>query len=73
MFIAMNRFKVKLGEESYFEEIWKNRDTHLNEVPGFKKFNLIRSESNEESMIVGKNNKPMRRGLTGSTGSNIRR
>ena len=48
MFIAMNRFKVKLGEESYFEEIWKNRDTHLNEVPGFKKFNLIRSESNEE-------------------------
>ena len=48
MFIAMNRFKVKLGEENYFEEIWKNRDTHLNKVPGFKKFNLIKSESNEE-------------------------
>ena len=48
MFIAMNRFKVKLGEENYFEEIWKNRDTHLKEVPGFKKFNLIKSESNEE-------------------------
>ena len=48
MFIAMNRFKVKLGEEKYFEDIWKNRDTHLNEVPGFKKFNLIKSESNEE-------------------------
>ena len=47
MFIAMNRFKVKLGEETYFEEIWKNRDTHLNKVPGFKKFNLIKSESNE--------------------------
>ena len=47
MFIAMNRFKVKLGEETYFEEVWKNRDTHLNEVPGFKKFNLIKSESNE--------------------------
>ena len=42
MFIAMNRFKVKLGEETYFEEIWKNRDTHLNKVPGFKKFNLIK-------------------------------
>ena len=42
MFIAMNRFKVKLGEETYFEEIWKNRDTHLNEVPGFKKFNFIK-------------------------------
>ena len=47
MFIAMNRFKVKLGEETYFEEIWKNIDTHLNKVPGFKKFNLIKSESNE--------------------------
>ena len=47
MFIAMNRFKVKLGEESYFENVWKNRDTHLNKVPGFKKFNLIKSESYE--------------------------
>ncbi len=48
MFIAMNRFKVKLGKEAYFEDIWKNRETHLNEVPGFKKFNLIKSESNEQ-------------------------
>ena len=48
MFIAMNRFKVKLGEEKNFEDIWRNRDTHLNQVPGFKKFNLIKSESNEE-------------------------
>ena len=44
----MNRFKVQLGEETYFEEIWKNRDTHLNKFPGFKKFNLIKSETNEE-------------------------
>ena len=48
MFIAMNRFKVKLGEENYFEDIWKNRDTHLNKVPGFKKFNLIKGKSTEE-------------------------
>ena len=48
MLFAMNRFKVKLGEEKHFENIWKNRDTHLNDVPGFKKFNLIKSESNEE-------------------------
>ncbi len=34
MFIAMNRFKVKLGEEKNFEDIWRNRDTHLNQVPG---------------------------------------
>ena len=48
MFIAMNRFKVKIGEELYFEEIWKNRDSHLKEVQGFKKFNLVKSESNDE-------------------------
>ena len=48
MFIAMNRFKVKLGEENYFEEIWKNRDSHLKDVPGFIKFNLVKSESNDE-------------------------
>ena len=44
----MNRFKVKLGEEKYFEEIWKNRDSHLKDVPGFMKFNLVKSESNDE-------------------------
>lgn len=48
MFIAMNRFKVKIGEEKYFEEIWKNRDSHLKDVQGFKKFNLVKSESNDE-------------------------
>ena len=48
MFIAMNRFKVKIGEEIYFEEIWKNRDSHLKDVPGFLKFNLVKSESNDE-------------------------
>ena len=43
----MNRFRIVLGKEKEFENVWKNRDTHLNEVPGFKKFNLIKSESNE--------------------------
>ena len=42
MFIAMNRFKIILGEETVFEEIWKNRETHLDKVKGFKEFNLVR-------------------------------
>ena len=33
----MNRFKIILGEESSFEEIWKTRETHLDNVKGFKK------------------------------------
>ena len=35
MFIAMNRFQVNQGKESVFEEMWKSRETYLNEVPGF--------------------------------------
>ena len=51
MYIAMNRFKIKLGSESSFEDIWKNRETYLDKVEGFKKFNLIKSESNEEHTL----------------------
>ena len=29
------------------ESIWKNREIHLDGVPGFEKFNLIRGKSNE--------------------------
>ena len=35
MFIAMNRFKIILGAESTFEDIWRSRDSNLNDVPGF--------------------------------------
>ena len=42
MYIAMNRFKIVLGKEEEFEKVWKNRDTHLEGVKGFKNFNLIK-------------------------------
>ena len=42
MFIAMNRFKVTLGKESEFENVWRQRESRLNEVPGFKSFHLLR-------------------------------
>lgn len=45
MFIAMNRFKIKPGMESEFIDIWKQRDSFLNEVPGFKEFNLLQGQS----------------------------
>ena len=44
----MNRFKIVLGKENEFENVWKSRDTHLNGVKGFKNFNLIKGETNEE-------------------------
>ena len=43
----MNRFKIISGKEETFEEIWKSRDTHLENVPGFKKFNLIKGSKKE--------------------------
>ena len=51
MFIAMNRFKIVLGKEKEFEDIWKNRDTHLKDVPGFKEFNLVKGDTNNEHTL----------------------
>ena len=51
MFIAMNRFKIVLGKEKEFEEVWKNRDTHLNNVPGFKEFHLVKGETSDEHTL----------------------
>ena len=47
MDIAINGFKITLGRENDFENIWKERDTHLENVPGFKKFNLIKGKKQD--------------------------
>ena len=51
MFIAMNRFKIVLGKEKEFEDVWKNRDTHLKDVPGFKEFHLVKGDTNDEHTL----------------------
>lgn len=51
MFIAMNRFKIALGHEQDFIDIWKNRETYLEEVPGFKKFHLLQGPSEEDHTL----------------------
>ncbi|MGX2038949.1 antibiotic biosynthesis monooxygenase family protein [Methylocaldum sp. MU1018] len=51
MFIAMNRFKIALGKENEFVAIWRNRETYLSEVPGFREFHLLRGPSNEEHTL----------------------
>ena len=48
MYIAMNRFKIVPGKENEFETVWRERDTHLNEVPGFKEFHLVKGEKTDE-------------------------
>ena len=51
MFIAMNRFKILIGSEKAFETIWRNRDSHLTDVRGFKNFNLIRGATYEDHTL----------------------
>ncbi|MAT88766.1 MAG: antibiotic biosynthesis monooxygenase [Aestuariivita sp.] len=51
MFIAMNRFQISLGSEAAFEKVWHERDSHLKDVPGFKNFNLIKSETFEDHTL----------------------
>lgn len=48
MYIAMNRFRVIRGNEAEFEEIWKNRQSYLNEVPGFQTFHLLKGPVRDE-------------------------
>ena len=48
MFIAMNRFKIVIGKEEQFEKVWRERDTHLDGVDGFKEFHLVTGEKNNE-------------------------
>ena len=51
MFIAMNRFKVKLGSEADFERVWRERDSRLSSVPGFKEFELLRGAEREDHTL----------------------
>ena len=48
MFIAMNRFKIALGKEEGFEQVWRERDSYLADVPGFRDFHLLKGASNEK-------------------------
>ena len=55
MFIAMNRFKIVPGREKDFINLWKNRETHLDNVSGFKKFNFLQGPQKEEFTIFASN------------------
>lgn len=49
MFIAMNRFRIAPGREAEFIEVWRQRDSRLAEVPGFKTFNLLQGQSTADA------------------------
>ena len=51
MFIAMNRFRIALGREEIFETLWHERESQLDDVPGFREFHLLRGPSDEECTL----------------------
>lgn len=51
MYIAMNRFKVAKGSENDFETVWKTRESHLEKVPGFVEFRLLRGPEAEDHTL----------------------
>ncbi len=51
MFIAMNRFRIAVGREDVFEELWRKRDSHLDDVPGFREFHLLRGPTDDDATL----------------------
>ena len=51
MFIAMNRFKVNKGAENDFENVWLSRETHLEDVPGFVTFHLLKGPEHDDHVL----------------------
>ena len=51
MFIAMNRFRVVKGAEEAFENVWLSRDSHLDTVPGFVEFHLLKGPDAEDHTL----------------------
>ena len=51
MFIAMNRFRVRKGAEQDFENVWFNRDSQLDAVPGFVEFHLLKGPSADDHTL----------------------
>ncbi len=51
MFVAMNRFQIARGREADFERVWAERDTHLDGVPGFLEFRLLRGPEADDHTL----------------------
>ena len=51
MFLAMNRFEIARGFEEGFEKIWRERDSYLSEVSGFKTFHLLKGPQTDNHTL----------------------
>ena len=51
MYVAMNRFRIVHGHEEDFETVWRERETHLSEVPGFSSFRLLKGPKRDDHTL----------------------
>ncbi|MGO2131326.1 MAG: antibiotic biosynthesis monooxygenase family protein [Halomonas sp.] len=51
MYIAMNRFKVNPERVAEFEQIWLERETHLQGLPGFVEFQMLRGPERKDHVL----------------------
>ena len=51
MYLTMNRFKVKSGQEAAFEAVWTSRDSQLPQVPGFVAFHLFKGALKDDHRL----------------------
>ena len=51
MYIAMNRFRIARGREEVFEQLWRERESHLEDVSGFREFHRLKGASDEEATL----------------------
>ena len=46
-YVTMNHFQVAADQAEGFEARWRQRRSHLHEVPGFESFRLLRGEESD--------------------------
>lgn len=51
MFYAMNRFIVEHAQAQAFEQRWAEREIHINALPGFVLFNLLRGPEKDGGIV----------------------
>lgn len=51
MYIAMNRFTVPVENAEAFEQLWLNRDSRLQELPGFVQFHMLKGPQEDGTIL----------------------
>lgn len=51
MYLAMNRFTVPVANAAAFEELWLNRESHLDQMDGFVAFHMLKGPETDGTIL----------------------